>query len=180
MVKSNPIPLAFGDPRLPERFWAKIEPEPNTGCWLWAAATTGGGYGNFFVDGRHRPSHRATWESIEGRAPSSLDLDHLCRVRLCCNPAHLSLVTRRENLHAPGSLAEPKKNAAKTACPRGHPYNGANTYYTRDGSRSCRACRSAWEDARRESRRVKVREYARRRRDLLRPNRIRKPRRMID
>jgi WhiB family transcriptional regulator, redox-sensing transcriptional regulator len=30
--------------------------------------------------------------------------------------------------------------ASKTNCKHGHPYNAANTYYTRDGRRRCRTC----------------------------------------
>jgi WhiB family transcriptional regulator, redox-sensing transcriptional regulator len=30
--------------------------------------------------------------------------------------------------------------ARKTHCKHGHPYNAANTYYTRDGRRRCRTC----------------------------------------
>jgi hypothetical protein len=34
--------MNFGDPRLPDRFWVKVIPEPNSGCWLWFAAIAGG------------------------------------------------------------------------------------------------------------------------------------------
>ena len=30
--------------------------------------------------------------------------------------------------------------ASKTHCKHGHPFNAANTYYTRDGRRRCRTC----------------------------------------
>lgn len=30
--------------------------------------------------------------------PEGLELDHLCRVRCCCNPSHLEPVTRAENI----------------------------------------------------------------------------------
>ncbi|WP_390623416.1 NUMOD4 domain-containing protein [Subtercola endophyticus] len=33
------------------------------------------------------------------------------------------------------------ENARKTACPRGHAYDEANTYITPRGNRGCRACR---------------------------------------
>jgi len=35
----------FLDPRLPDRFWSKCIPEPNSGCWLWFGANNGVGYG---------------------------------------------------------------------------------------------------------------------------------------
>ena len=30
----------FLDPRLPQRFWDKVQPCPMTGCWLWVGAAT--------------------------------------------------------------------------------------------------------------------------------------------
>jgi DNA-binding XRE family transcriptional regulator len=36
--------------------------------------------------------------------PEGLQLDHLCRVRCCVNPAHLEPVTNRENSHRGSKL----------------------------------------------------------------------------
>jgi WhiB family redox-sensing transcriptional regulator len=33
-----------------------------------------------------------------------------------------------------------RANAGKARCKHGHPFNQANTYYTRDGKRRCRTC----------------------------------------
>jgi hypothetical protein len=43
---------------------------------------------------------------------------------------------RPHNRRVPASHPQ----ASKTHCTRGHPYNAANTYYTRDGRRRCRIC----------------------------------------
>jgi hypothetical protein len=45
-------------------------------------------------------------------------------------------------------LHEAARNAAKTHCPRGHPYDDANTYISPRGSRICRKCRSEAQNAR--------------------------------
>ncbi len=37
--------MIWGDSRLPNRFWDKVVPEPNSGCWLWIGAVTPTGYG---------------------------------------------------------------------------------------------------------------------------------------
>lgn len=82
-----------------ERFWAKVEPEPNSGCWLWIGATTAG-YG---VLGRGRReegvvlAHRFAYVLLRGEIPGHLEPDHLCRMPPCVNPWHLELVTRRVN-----------------------------------------------------------------------------------
>ena len=131
-----------------ERFWAKVDKDgplptwaPFLGpCWLWTASVTGPGYGKFYVDGRLTPSHRWSYEQMVGPIPAGLVLDHLCRVRRCCNPAHLEPVTHRENLMRGASFVE--ENALKTACPKGHPLTGRNVVYWR-GHRKCRECDNA-------------------------------------
>lgn len=107
---------------------------------IWTASVTGPGYGKFYVDGRLTPSHRWSYEQMVGPIPAGLVLDHLCRVRRCCNPAHLEPVTQRENLMRGASFVE--ENALKTACPKGHPLTGRNVVYWR-GHRKCRECDNA-------------------------------------
>jgi len=83
---------------LPDRFWDKVQAEPNTGCWLWDANTTRGGYGHFKVSGRMVYAHRLAYEKLVGPIPDGLSLDHLCRVPGCVNPDHLEPVTHAENV----------------------------------------------------------------------------------
>ena len=153
------------DERLPERFRSKIVAGPN-GCWLWTAAKDRAGYGRFsinrkiaVVEGRprHYAAHRYCYEILVGPIPSRRDLDHLCRIPACVNPAHLEPVTRQENLRRGsgvggalwnGQPSEPMKamaerNRAKTHCPQGHPYVEGNIYWSRDGSRKCAECAKA-------------------------------------
>ncbi len=153
---------------LGERFFSKVSPEPNSGCWLWTAATNGkGGYGLFCVKGEtkweNKYAHRVSYEHHVGPIPDGLDIDHLCRNRACVNPAHLEPVTRKVNLNR-GEQA--KRN--KTHCPQGHPYSGDNLIISRlsDGRvrRMCRECLNA--DGRRryaergpEPYRIKSRKY---------------------
>lgn len=117
------------------------------GCWIWTGATIRG-YGEVMTgsraEGTKRPllTHRVTYEHFSGPIPDGLELDHLCRQPLCCNPAHLEPVTHRENmLRGVGTIAA--VNAAKTHCPHGHPYSPENTAVWADGQRRCRACRNA-------------------------------------
>ena len=44
-----------------ERFWAKVDCSNEDGCWLWMAALTRGGYGQFY-DGRVIYAHRWAYE----------------------------------------------------------------------------------------------------------------------
>lgn len=108
------------------------------GCWQWMGWTMKNGYGQATMGARKQLAHRAFYETFVGPIPSGLTLDHLCRHRYCTNPKHLEPVTNRENvLRGTGFSAQ---HAAKTHCPKGHPYNEANTYWY-GGSRQCRTCR---------------------------------------
>jgi hypothetical protein len=129
--------IYFLDERLPPRFWAKVAPCPVSGCWLWFASTLKNGYGSLGVLGTTEYAHRHSYKRLVGEIPDGMQLDHLCRVRCCVNPAHLEAVTQQENLRRGEAGAH---NAAKTHCPSGHPYSGDNLRYARNMSRICRAC----------------------------------------
>ncbi|RHA38691.1 hypothetical protein D1825_13230 [Cellulomonas rhizosphaerae] len=133
---------AFGDPRLPQRFWDKVAVNAETGCWEWTASLNGSGYGQFGIN--HHPvlAHRHAFSTLVGPIGPGLDLDHLCRVRLCCNPAHVEPVTRLEHVHRSPYVIS-AQNAAKTHCPAGHEYDELNTLRNAQGHRFCRACKRA-------------------------------------
>lgn len=79
------------------RIKQRIVVDENSGCWLWQGATNGG-YGRAkFTDGQ-KYVHKKAYELIVGPVPDGLFLDHLCRVRNCCNPKHLEPVTHQENI----------------------------------------------------------------------------------
>ena len=134
--------MNFLDSRLPNRFWSKCVPEPNSGCWLWIASTNRLGYGHFNPcsedKGRSWLAYRFAYEALIGVVPSGLVLDHLCRLPCCVNPLHLEPVTVRENCR------RGIKGVLTTHCPKGHPYSDANTYHTiySNGwqSRRCKIC----------------------------------------
>ena len=77
---------------------SKIQ-ETDTGCWLWTGTRNAAGYGVIVWLTRCYKPHRLIYEWASG-APvaDGLEVDHLCRCRACCNPAHLEAVTKAENL----------------------------------------------------------------------------------
>lgn len=69
-----------------------------TPCQVWQRSLTRHGYGRVTVNRKVVLAHRAFYEQAHGAIPSGLDLDHLCRVPACVNPAHLEPVTHVENV----------------------------------------------------------------------------------
>ena len=105
-----------------DRFWACIEFEPNSGCWLWSASLRNGGYGQFWVNGRAVLAHRFSWELHKGKIPEGKIVRHRCDTAACTNPSHLEIGTHQDNaddmvsrgrsLHLPGELGHNSKLSA--------------------------------------------------------------------
>ncbi len=122
-----------------DRFWAKVSKGPGLfDCWEWTASRNTKGYGQFGLRGRRLMAHRLSYEWLIGPIGEGLQIDHLCRVRNCVNPAHLEPVTCKENLRRGEGPAA--RNTRKATCPHGHPYAGDNLYVSTDGKRRCREC----------------------------------------
>jgi hypothetical protein len=140
------------------RFWSKVNMETANGCWMWTDVPGKHGYAQVRMGGRGGKFvlvHRWAYENLVGPIPEGLTVDHqchnrdascpggdACEHRRCVNPDHLEAVSLRENtLRSGGASAV---NARKTHCKRGHPFDEANTCISKDGNRSCRACRLAY------------------------------------
>jgi hypothetical protein len=123
-----------------ERFEEKYIAEPMSGCWLWIGCMDAKGYGRFKSNNKRADgAYRWAYEHFVGPVPDGLQLDHLCRVRCCVNPAHLEVVTQAENIRR-GEVGKNMKT--KTHCPYGHPYDEVNTRIVGGGRRECRTCRN--------------------------------------
>jgi hypothetical protein len=81
-------------------------------CWHWLGSGTGRGhaYGQFWYHGSNGLAHRFAYETMVGPIPRGLELDHICRVQRCVNPAHLEAVTPSVNMQR---MHDAKKGATK-------------------------------------------------------------------
>lgn len=113
-------------------WWSRVDTS-NDGCWLWKQSVGSHGYGQTWDGISVRLAHRVAWELSNGPIPKGMTVDHICRVRRCCNPLHLRLLSNEENGADNG-------NKRKTHCPQGHPYAGENLYVAPKGDRRCRIC----------------------------------------
>ncbi len=150
------------------RFWSKVDIAGPDDCWLWTASTDTNGYGLFWLNGTMPRAHRVAYEACVGPIPDGLQLHHRCRTKHCINPTHLQVVTPLEHTHLGNNAGA--QNAAKTHCPKGHPYDEANTLL-HQGSRFCLACKRRYEQERysrsKERFLEKQRQYRAKHRDRL-------------
>jgi hypothetical protein len=129
------------------RFLSKVDQYEFTDmCWLWTASKQGLDYGGFKYRGKWWLAHRWSYTYFFGEIPEGLEIDHLCKVKLCVNPYHLEAVTRAVN-----NLRKGKPGPRKTHCPQGHEYTEENTYvYTAPSgyvNRRCRICKRTFTTA---------------------------------
>lgn len=82
----------------------RVEPCPETGCWLWTlfivppTKHSMGGYGRCnpaMGGGQH--AHRLSYMAYNGDIPQGLLVRHKCHTPACCNPDHLEVGTHANN-----------------------------------------------------------------------------------
>lgn len=128
-----------------ERLAKRLSLDEDTGCLNWTGPTVHNGYGRLQLSmaGGKRTrirAHRLAYELARGPIPAGMEVDHLCRNRRCCNPDHMEIVTREENIAR--GMAPHMVNARKTHCKRGHEFTAENTRINTKGQRVCRACQA--------------------------------------
>lgn len=118
-------------------FFDKLEVDAS-GCWLWKAALSSSCYGMFMGENAHRVSYR--W--FVGPLVKPLTVDHICNTPTCVNPAHLQLLTLKDNVRRQrGRFLD-----RLSECKSGHALPENITVYNKpDGStyRACRLCKVA-------------------------------------
>ena len=139
-----------------ERFLSHVHKNPSSpyGCWLWAAHCVKQ-YGMGYYNSKKQYAHRISYQIYVGPIPKGLDVDHVCGIHRCVNPAHLQAVTRKENVRRRPLGGPVLENARKTHCKRGHLLAGNNLRSTQGRSvRQCKQCHTEMERVRRPLRRL--------------------------
>jgi hypothetical protein len=148
---SNPIPGEAGwflDEYDGERFWSHVDIHGGTSysedplatasgeCWTWRGVK-GNDYIQFILGGRKWLAHIVAYREFGNKIPEGDELDHLCRIITCVNPAHLQAVPHAENVSR-GLVGRD----ANPACPSGHAWTPDNTLWHNQNGRKVRVCRT--------------------------------------
>lgn len=81
-----------------KRFWERVDIRSEDECWTWKGGRSHFGYGVLGKFGALAQSHRVSWELCVGQIPEGLCVLHHCDNPPCCNPKHLFLGTRTDNV----------------------------------------------------------------------------------
>lgn len=145
-------------------FWNKIKkPNGDSGCWEYIGCINKNGYGQLlrrFEDGKGKAilAHRYAYIFMIGEIPNGLFLDHLCRNRRCCNPAHLEPVTKKQN-----TLRGIPGKGVHESCSKGHKRNRSNIrcYSGKDGIIivHCKECQKIYQQKNKEKIKKYLKEY---------------------
>lgn len=143
-----------------ERFLDKVMPIPFSGCWIRDGYIMKEGYTQCGsgVKGIKELTHRMAYLLWIGPIAPNMEVHHKCKVKSCCNPAHLELRTIASHRAEHGNQY---RNV--THCINGHEFTDDNAYINpTSGSRGCRTCM-------REKGRVRARDWYRARARRRRP-----------
>ena len=112
MPTKSDFPFATTDQA--QRILANIRVSAS-GCWEWTKSLDRYGYGHrtTFPGLEMKVPHRAAFYFAHGFWPNTVD--HLCRNRKCCKPAHLEGVTHKENILRGEAFSAVKTNQRRPA-----------------------------------------------------------------
>lgn len=80
-----------------ETFLDMLEERPS-GCIDYIGKLTNSGYGSIRINGKSKGTHVASYEYHIGPVPKGICVLHTCDNKICCNPKHLFLGTRLDNV----------------------------------------------------------------------------------
>jgi hypothetical protein len=119
-------------------------------CWIWTGYTNLDGYGELgsYPEGTTCITHRIVYEALVGPIPEGSELHHECDEMLCCNPAHLKVMTKADH-------ASHTRRPDQTKCLSGkHDWKPENLM-RRGGYLTCRLCNRERDKAYRKARKEK-------------------------
>lgn len=82
------------------RFWERVDRSSGPdACWIWTGAQHAqNGYGYLTFHSRQQFAHRVAYELSGHEIPPGAIVMRTCENPLCCNPAHLRLGSRADQM----------------------------------------------------------------------------------
>jgi len=78
--------------------WSQIDKRGPKECWNYTGSNLSNGYGRIWNGDGHTVAHLVIWRMLRDPPPTCQELRHQCGNRLCCNPKHLKIGTRSQNV----------------------------------------------------------------------------------
>ena len=94
-------------------------------CWEYQGIRLQGGHGLVRVGGRNTTSNRAAWVLWRGEIPEGLWVLHTCDNGSCCNPHHLYLGDRAQNIRDRWERRPWRPHPGKSLATRGRRVRGS-------------------------------------------------------
>jgi hypothetical protein len=79
-------------------FWTKVEMGAPETCWPWKGFRKSSGHGLTSMKGRPMHTSRKAWVLTHGAIKDGMQVLHKCDNAICCNPDHMYLGTRIDNI----------------------------------------------------------------------------------
>lgn len=99
-----------------ERFWALVDSSAGSeACWPWMGVRDSNGYGRFTLGGRFVRASRVAYAITHGEIPDGLHVLHACDNPPCCNPHHLRVGDRDQNMT---EMLQRRRHARGTRLPQ--------------------------------------------------------------
>lgn len=91
-----------------------VQDDKPSPCHIWTGPNSGtgrgGGYSRMSLSGQTVAVHLVVYTHYFGFIPGKKQIDHKCNNRLCCNPAHLQMVTHLKNQRLRDKRAKESKS----------------------------------------------------------------------
>lgn len=79
-------------------FWSKVKKGTPEECWPWLGYVKPSGHGLTSIRGLMMHTSRKAWILTHGHIADNLNVLHKCDNAICCNPTHMYLGTRTDNM----------------------------------------------------------------------------------